>query len=69
MEDGAVITGNTNPGNGNSSDGGGAYIGRYGTLTKTGGIIYGSNETGNDADGNPLLEGSRAVFLPARRKG
>ena len=38
-------------------EGGGIFIEASsggGTLTKTGGVIYGSNETGTGADGNPL---------------
>jgi hypothetical protein len=34
--------------------GGGVFINNQTTLTKTGGIIYGFNETGEESDGNNL---------------
>jgi predicted outer membrane repeat protein len=48
MEDG-VISGNTA-----SGDGGGVYVGSYGSFQIVNGIIYGSNETGKDDDGKDL---------------
>ena len=54
-------------------NGGGVYVdaSKGGTLTKTGGVIYGSNETGNDTDGNPLKNtapsGGAAVYYTASK--
>jgi hypothetical protein len=71
MQDNASASGNTansaassnsgssNPGN-RVSYGGGVYVaGGTSALIKSGGVIYGSNETGNDAGGNPLKNTAR----------
>jgi hypothetical protein len=49
-----AMEGGTISGNSASDHGGGVDIYKLGTFTKSGGIIYGSNETRNDANDNPL---------------
>jgi hypothetical protein len=53
---GGIIKGNGFGSDTNTSNGygGGVYVQSAGTLTKIGGIIYGSNEIGNDDNGKPL---------------
>jgi hypothetical protein len=63
MQDNARISGNTasvnTTGTGSRTYGGGVYAGGTSALIKSGGVIYGSNETGNDANGNPLKNTAR----------
>jgi hypothetical protein len=54
MQGEASISGNTASGDPSFSVGGGVYIANGGTLSKTGGVIYGANETGTDSDGGNL---------------
>jgi hypothetical protein len=54
MQDNSSISGNRVSGSASFSVGGGVYIDTTGTLSKNGGLIYGSNETGIDSDGNDL---------------
>jgi hypothetical protein len=53
MQDNASISGNTASDIDGYGYGGGVYVGG-GTFTKIGGVIYGSNETGNDSGGKVL---------------
>jgi hypothetical protein len=54
IQDDASISGNAARGDVSFSVGGGVYVHTTGTLSKTGGVIYGSNEAGTDSDGNAL---------------
>jgi hypothetical protein len=75
MQGTASVSGNTVSSASGTAHGGGVYVHSNGTFDKTGGIIYGSNETGNDTDGNPLKNtaqhGGAAVYKdgsPARSR-
>lgn len=64
----ASISGNT-AASSSYSAGGGVFIKNGGTLTKTGGIIYGVNETGKDAGGMDLKNTAKTTGSAVRSDG